>query len=86
MWGTETAGTGDEQLRLASAKQQSWQLAEPAAAGVGGVLHPAPFLLGFQTHGHLSPLLSHGMHPHTRVSLSSTVLPLCFTLIELPLG
>lgn len=76
MWGTETAGTGDEQLCLASTEQQSWQLIEPAAAGVGGVLHAAPFSLGFQTRGHLSPLLSHGMYPHTCVSLSSTVLPL----------
>lgn len=74
MWGTETAGTGDEQRCLASAKQQSWQLAEPAATGVGGVLHPAPFLLCFQTRGHLSPLLSHGTYPHTHVSPAQSCL------------
>lgn len=87
MWGTEKAGAGDEQLhpRLASIRQQSWQLTEPSATGVGGLLNSSHFLLYIQTHRHLSLLLSHVKHPP---SFSSMILfPSCtLTPIKLLLG
>ena len=58
-------------MDLASTRQQSWQLAEQSATGVGGLRYPAHFLLYFQTQRPL--LLSHVKHPHCP-SLSSMVL------------